>query len=90
MQVEHQKTSPSFKKARQLDFHLPIRKPETLKLFLKKAWGVSIPDVQVCPDHSTPWRAFRDAYFARHSMSVWHGSRGFAGKSFLLATLGLT
>jgi hypothetical protein len=90
LQVEEQQTSPSFKKARQLDFHLPIRKPETLKLFLKKAWGVSIPDVQICLDHSTPWRAFCDAYFARHSMSVWHGSRGFAGKSFLLATLGLT
>jgi hypothetical protein len=88
---QQQQASTKLKQGvRQLDFHLPIRKPETLKLFLKKAWGVSIPDVQVCPNHSTPWRAFCDAYFARHSMAVWHGSRGFAGKSFLLATLGLT
>ena len=78
------------RKPRRIDFHLPIRKEETLRLFVKKAWGVSIPDKQVCPEHTTPWRAFADAYFARHDMAIWHGSRGFAGKSFLLATLGLT
>lgn len=58
--------------------------------FVRLAWGVTIPNVQVCPNHSTPWRAFADAYFARSPVAVWHGSRGFAGKSFLLATLGLT
>ena len=78
------------RKPRRIDFPLPIRKEETLRLFVKKAWGVSIPDKQVCPEHTTPWRAFADAYFARHDMAIWHGSRGFAGKSFLLATLGLT
>ena len=78
------------RKPRRIDFHLPIRKEETLRLFVKKAWGVSIPDKQVCPEHTTPWRAFADAYFARSDMAIWHGSRGFAGKSFLLATLGLT
>jgi hypothetical protein len=46
--------------------------------------------VQVCANHTTPWRAFADAYFARYPVTVWHGSRGFAGKSFTLATLGLT
>ena len=56
------------KPPRRIDFHLPIRKEETLRLFVKKAWGVSIPDKQVCPDHTTPWRAFADAYFARHDM----------------------
>jgi hypothetical protein len=69
---------------------LPIRKEATLKLFVKKCWGVSIPELTVCPGHSSPWQAFADAYFARSSMAVWHGSRGLAGKSFLLATLGLT
>jgi hypothetical protein len=85
-----QTAPPQPRKPKQIDFHLPIRKESTLKLFVRKTWGVKIPEIQVCPDHTTPWRAFADAYFARHSMAVWHGSRGFAGKSFLLATLGLT
>lgn len=72
------------------NFHLPITTEKTLREFVRLAWGVSIPNVQVCPNHSTPWRAFCDAYFARSPVTVWHGSRGFAGKSFLLATLGVT
>jgi hypothetical protein len=72
------------------DFSLPITNEEHLKKFIKYAWGVTIPDVQVCPNHSTPWRAFCDAYFARSSMAVWKASRGFGGKSYLLALLGLT
>ncbi len=63
---------------------------ETLRAFLWEAFGVSIPDVQVCKDHSTPWRAFCDAYFARNPVAVWKASRGFGGKSFLLALLSLT
>ena len=46
-----------------------------------------MPDVQVCPEHTTPWRAFADAYFARSPVAVWKASRGFGGKSFLLALL---
>ena len=72
------------------NFHLPILTEATLRDFVRLAWGVAIPDVQICPNHSTPWRAFASAYFARAPVTVWHGSRGFAGKSFLLATLGLT
>jgi hypothetical protein len=72
------------------DFHLPIKTEATLKEFVRLAWGITIPDVKVCPNHTTPWRAFADAYFARYPVTVWHGSRGFAGKSFTLAALGLT
>ena len=72
------------------DFKLPITSEETLRDFVRLAWGVSFPDVEVCPNHSTPWRIFADAYFARYPVIVLHGSRGFAGKSFLLAVLGLT
>lgn len=50
---------------------------------------MTIPDIQVCPHHATPWKAFSDAYFARNPVSVWKASRGFGGKSFLLALLGL-
>lgn len=72
------------------DFRLPITSESTLRDFVRLAWGVNIPDKQVCPHHTTPWRAFADAYFARYPVTVWHGSRGFAGKSFTLAALGLT
>ena len=74
--------------ARRFDF--PLRTEAQLKDFVKLAWGVKIPDVQVCSNHSTPWRAFADAYFARNRVTVWKASRGFGGKSFLLALLGLT
>lgn len=72
------------------DFKLPILTEDTLRDFVWLAWGVRIPDKQVCPDHTTPWRAFCDAYFARSPVSVWWASRGFGGKTFLLSLLSLT
>ena len=72
------------------DFKLPIKDEDTLREFVKLAWGVSIPNVQICPNHSTPWRAFADAYFARSPVAVWFASRGFGGKSFLLSVLANT
>jgi hypothetical protein len=78
------------KKAIDWHFDLPLTTEKELRLFVEKAWGATIPDVQVCPNHSTPWRAFCDAYFAKSPVTVWHASRGFGGKSFLLALLGLT
>src|SRR3990172_11636587 len=71
-------------------FELPLRTEAELKLFVQKAFGVSIPDVVVCEGHASPWRAFCDAYFARSPVSVWKASRAFGGKSFTLALLGLT
>ena len=71
-------------------FTLPITDEQSLKEFLWIAWGVRIPDTLVCPHHTTPWRAFADAYFARSSVAVWKGSRGFSGKTFNLSLLGLT
>jgi hypothetical protein len=71
-------------------FKLPITTESALREFVSTVWGINIPDVQICPEHTTPWRAFADAYFAKDSVSVWKSSRGFGGKSFLLAALGLT
>lgn len=85
--MEHQTATPTATEHR---FHLPIADEDSLREFVRVAWGVEIPDVQVCPNHTTPWRAFADAYFARHRVTVWKASRGFGGKSFLLALLGLT
>lgn len=71
-------------------FDLPFRSEQALKDFVEITFDVRIPDTVVVEGHSTPWRAFADAYFARHSVCVWKASRGFGGKSFLLALLGLT
>ncbi len=60
---------------------------EQLKVYIKQTFNLTIPDTQVCEDHSTPFRAFADAYFARSVVSVWKASRGFGGKSHLLALL---
>jgi hypothetical protein len=67
-----------------------ITTDEELFAFVEHTWGIHIPDVQVCENHSTPARAFAEAYFARAPMSVWMASRGFGGKSHLLALLTLT
>jgi hypothetical protein len=71
------------------DFVLPIRNRETLRKYVEVAFGVSVPNTRVCPTHSTPWDAFCDAYFATSPIVVWKASRGFGGKSYLLALLGL-
>ena len=71
------------------EFRLPISTEAALAEFLLRAYGITIPKTRVCPEHSTPWAAFCEAYFARVPLSVWVGSRGFGGKSFLLALLGL-
>lgn len=69
---------------------LPIWTEEELRYFVLQAFGIRIPDKQCCPNHCTPWRAFCDAFFCQHTDSVWKASRGFGGKSFLMALLGIT
>ena len=57
-----------------------------------KMWGVTLPR-HTCgnPDHTPPFTAFADAYFGRGgSISLWHGSRGLSGKSYMLSILGIT
>ena len=73
-----------------VDEKLRAANDSELKALLKKSFNVVIPDVQVCQNHTTPFRAFADAYFARHGVTVWKASRGLGGKSFLLALLGHT
>ena len=41
----------------------------------------------MCQNHTSPFGALADAYFAHDSMAVWHGSRGLSGKSMTLALL---
>jgi hypothetical protein len=50
--------------------------------------GLRVADRAVCPGHTAPLQALADAYFARSPVTVWHASRGFGGKTMLLALLG--
>jgi hypothetical protein len=66
------------------------RTDDELWHLIKALWGVSLPRVQVCPDHVSPFKAVADAYFGRApGYAVWYASRG-SGKSMALAILGLT
>ena len=49
--------------------------------------GVRIPAVACCEGHVAPAKAFCDALFARDPVALWIASRGFGGKTFLLALL---
>src|SRR5689334_12869936 len=71
-------------------FELPIRTEGKLRDFVEQVFEIRIPDKQICDEHVAPWTAFCHAYFGRSSIMVWEGSRGMAGKSHLLAVLGLT
>lgn len=63
-------------------FEYPVVGDDALRSLLRTAFGVTLPDKQVCANHSTPWRAFTDAYHARSPAIVWKASRGFGGKTF--------
>ncbi len=58
--------------------------------FVRAIWGYKIPRTKVCEDHVAPFTAFADAYFARNPVAVWEASRGFGGKTMMLALLALT
>ena len=70
----------------------PPQNDAELWAFVKAVWGVKIPRTSVCKDrgHCSPFDAFADAYFGRSEVAVWHASRGYGGKSYLMALLGLT
>ena len=55
--------------------------------WIKATFGVHIPAVACCPGHVAPAQAFCDALRARNSVALWIASRGFGGKTFLLALL---
>ncbi len=57
--------------------------------FLDRYLNVRIPRQKICENHCAPFTAIADAFFARHPITVWHASRGFGGKSFMLAALSL-
>lgn len=58
--------------------------------WVRNVINVQIPREKVCDDHVAPFKAFADAYFCRDNYMIWKASRGFGGKSAMLATLVLT
>ena len=60
--------------------------PEVLA-WVEATFGVRIPAVACCPGHVAPATAFLDALFARSPVALWIASRGFGGKTTLLAVL---
>ena len=68
----------------------PRARTPTSSPMSRRTFGIRIPAVACCPDHVAPAHAFCDAYFGRAPVAVWKASRGFGGKSTLLALLALT
>ena len=68
---------------------LPLKDKHELRAWIIKYLGISIPNKSCCDEHTPPMDAFAEAYFAEVPRSVWYASRGFGGKSVLLATLSL-
>ncbi|CAB5220246.1 hypothetical protein UFOVP238_6 [uncultured Caudovirales phage] len=78
------------KTANGLVFQRWPKTPDELWWWVFAVLGVRIPRVQICPDHKAPFDAFCDAFFATSPVSIWKASRGFGGKSYLLALLSTT
>lgn len=65
----------------------PIRKRQELQHAATALTGHRLPARAVCAGHIAPFEAVADAFFGRHPVTVWKGSRGLAGKSTALALL---
>lgn len=56
---------------------------------LELFFGLRFPSVPVCPGHTAPLDALAEAYFAEYPVIIWIASRGFGGKTTMLAGLSL-
>ena len=56
--------------------------PEELLTFIEAFWGLRIPQVQVCPEHTPPAEYIVDSFFEEARDSVCWGNRG-GGKTLL-------
>lgn len=65
------------------------RNKEELARALELLFGFKFPRRAVCPGHSAPLDVLAEAYFAEHQVVLWWASRGFGGKTTMLAALSL-
>ena len=49
---------------------VPSGTDEELLAFVADTFGYRIPDVDCCPEHQAPARAFCDAYFGRDAVAI--------------------
>lgn len=63
------------------------RTKRQLQEWLKMLFGLVVPDTSVCPGHCSPLDAAVASYFATAPVVVWKASRGFGGKTSLLAAI---
>lgn len=80
------------KKTRWLDSEGNLVVPESrdeLARFLEVAFGLRFPEEARCPGHVSPLDALWDSYSAKHPVAIWVASRGFGGKTTLMAALSL-
>ena len=68
----------------------PLETDYELQRWIELHLGIEISSRRVCEHHASPLQILADCYFARFPRSTLYGSRGFAGKSILLAVLSLT
>ena len=71
----------------ELHDYLPPKNKQELQWYLYILFGMRVPATAVCDNHVAPLDAIADSYFARHPISIWKASRGFGGKTKLLASL---
>jgi len=72
-----------------LPFPFVAKDEDELWHALVVGFGLRYPRTKVCEHHVAPFKALADAYFARYPIVVVWASRGFGGKSTLLAGLSL-
>lgn len=57
---------------------------------IQSLWRIRISREACCDEHKPPWLAFWRSFLASEPKSIWYASRGFGGKSILLAHLAMT
>lgn len=60
-----------------------------LQEWLRVLFDLEVPDTAVCPGHCSPLDAAVASYFAQAPVVVWKASRGFGGKTSLLAAISM-
>lgn len=58
-----------------------------VRAWIEGVWGILLPSTSVCPGHVAPWDVFWRAFSNHEPIQIWKASRGFGGKSTMLATL---
>jgi len=69
--------------------YIPPSTPDELAWQLRALFGLTFPRKAVCPGHTAPFDALAEAYFAQSANVIWIASRGFGGKTHLMAGLSL-